>query len=187
MLAEGLVELDLSNNPFNGADLLSSPIELPKLQSLNLNATRLTTLDPLLSNLIAPSLTFLDISHNRLNGPLPEIRKTFPELKSFIASDNLFESLTFEAAQGLQVLDVSNNNLDSLPPKIGLLGAERSPQNWGNGSALRRFEVAGNKFRVPRWQVVAKGTDSVLEFLRDRVPRSELPEWEKDEASEEEL
>jgi hypothetical protein len=95
--------------------------------------------------------------------------------------------LTFEAVQGLQVLDVSNNDIDSLPPKIGLLGAERSPKNWGNGSALRRFEVAGNKFRVPRWQVVAKGTDSILEFLRDRVPLSELPEWEKDEASEEEL
>lgn len=187
MLAEGLVELDLSNNPFSGADFLSSPLELPKLQSLNLNVTRLTSLEPLLANLSAPSLTFLDISHNRLKGPLPQIRQTYPELKTFIASDNQFASLTFEAVQGLQVLDVSNNDIDSLPPKIGLLGAERSPKNWGNGSALRRFEVAGNKFRVPRWQVVAKGTDSILEFLRDRVPLSELPEWEKDEASEEEL
>ncbi|OQD82779.1 hypothetical protein PENANT_c020G05460 [Penicillium antarcticum] len=186
MLAEGIVELDLSNNPF-GTDFLSSPLELPKLQSLNLNATRLTSLELLLANLIAPSLTFLDISHNRLKGPLPQIRQTYPELKTFIASDNQFDSLTFEAVQGLQVLDVSNNDIDSLPPKIGLLGAERSPKNWGKGSALRRFEVAGNKFRVPRWQVVAKGTDSVLEFLRDRVPLSELPEWEKDEANEEEL
>ncbi|KAJ6082357.1 hypothetical protein N7499_007231 [Penicillium canescens] len=187
MLAEGLVELDLSNNPFNGADFLSSPLELPKLQSLNLNVTRLKSLEPLLANLTAPSLTFLDISHNRLKGPLPQIRQTYPELKTFIASDNQFASLTFEAVQGLQVLDVSNNDIDSLPPKIGLLGAERSPKNWGNGLALRRFEVAGNKFRVPRWQVVAKGTDSILEFLRDRVPLNELPEWEKDEASEEEL
>ncbi|KAJ5747968.1 uncharacterized protein N7511_009664 [Penicillium nucicola] len=186
MLAEGLVELDISNNPF-GIEFLSSPLELPKLQSLNLNATRLTSLEPLLANLIAPSLNFLDISHNRLKGPLPQIRQTYPELKTFIASDNQLDSLTFEAVQGLQVLDVSNNDIDSLPPKIGLLGAERSPKNWGNGSSLRRFEVAGNKFRVPRWQVVAKGTDSVLEFLRDRVPLSELPEWEKDEASEEEL
>jgi Leucine-rich repeat (LRR) protein len=187
MLAQGLIELDLSHNPLSGANFLSSPLELPKLQSLTLNAAMLTAWDPLLSNLIAPSLKFLDISHNRLKGPLPHLRKIYPELKTLVASDNQISSLEFEAVQGLQVLELSNNDIDSLHPKIGLLAAERSPKNWGNGSALRRFEVAGNRFRVPRWQVVAKGTDAVLEFLRERIPTSDLPEWEKEqEVSEEE-
>lgn len=188
ILAQGLVELDLSHNPLDGAEFLTSRLELPKLQSLTLNAARLTSWEPLLTNLIAPSLTFLDVSHNRLKGPLPHLRQTYPELKTLVASDNQIASLDFEAAQGLQVLELSNNDIDSLPPKIGLLAAERSPQNWGTGSALRRFEVAGNRFRVPRWQVVAKGTDAILEFLRERIPTSDLPEWEKEqEVSEEEF
>jgi Leucine-rich repeat (LRR) protein len=188
MLAQCLVELDLSHNPLSGADFLSSPLELPKLQSLTLNAAGLTSWEPLLSNLVAPSLTFLDVSHNRLKGPLPYLRQTYPELKTLVASDNQISSLDFEAVKGLQVLELSNNDLDSLPPKVGLLAAGRSPRNWGNGSALRRFEVAGNRFRVPRWQVVAKGTDAILEFLRERIPIADLPEWEQEhEAPEEEF
>ncbi|KAJ5580085.1 uncharacterized protein N7459_006070 [Penicillium hispanicum] len=178
MVAQGLIELDLSHNPLSNPDLLSSSLELPKLQTLNLGAASLSTLEPVLANLQAPSLTFLDVSNNRLAGPLLHIRQTFPDLKTFLASDNQIASLTFEAVQGLQVLDVSNNDIDYLPPKIGLLGPERSPKNWGTGSALRRFEVAGNRFRVPRWQTVAKGTDAILEYLRERIRSHELPEWE---------
>lgn len=182
ILAQGLVDLDLSHNPLNSDDLMSSSLELPKLQSLNLSAAGLTSLHALLTQLQAPSLNLLDVSNNRLKGPLPHIRQTFPELRTFLASDNQFASLKFEAVQGLQVLDVSNNDIDHLPPKIGLLRPEHSSRNWGNGSALRRFEVAGNRFRVPRWQTVAKGTDAVLEFLKEHIPHHELPEWEREDA-----
>ncbi|KAJ5929662.1 hypothetical protein N7454_006612 [Penicillium verhagenii] len=181
MLAQGLIELDLSHNPLHSSEPLPSALELPKLQSLNVSATTLTTLESLLANLRAPSLTFLDASNNRLTGTLPQARQIYPELKTFLVSDNKLTQLAFEAVQGLQVLDVGNNDIDHLPPKIGLLGAERSPQNWGTGSALMRFEVAGNRFRVPRWQTVAKGTDAVLEYLRQHIPTRELPEWENDD------
>jgi Leucine-rich repeat (LRR) protein len=181
MLAQGLIELDLSYNPLNSSELLSSLLELPKLQSLNVNATTLTSLDSLLANLRAPSLNFLDASNNRLTGALPNARQTYPELKTFLVSDNKISHLDFEAVQGLQVLDISNNDIDHLPPKIGLLGAERSPQNWGTGSALRRLEVAGNRFRVPRWQIVAKGTEAVLDYLRQRIPACDMPEWEHED------
>ncbi|KAI2792143.1 hypothetical protein POX_b02179 [Penicillium oxalicum] len=183
MLASGLVDLDLSHNSLDGTDYLCSSLELPKLQSLNISAAGLQTLECLLKNLHAPNLNFLDISNNRLTGSLPHIRQSFPEVRTFLASDNQFSKVEFEAVQGLQVLDISNNDIDHLPPKIGLLGAERSPQNWGGGSALRRFEVAGNRFRVPRWQIVAKGTDSVLEFLKDHIPTQDLPEWEHEDAA----
>ncbi|KAJ5480936.1 hypothetical protein N7539_006830 [Penicillium diatomitis] len=183
MVASGLVDLDLSHNPLNSAELLSCRLELPKLQSLNLSAAGLKSIDLLLENLLAPTLNFLDISNNRLAGPLPHIRHFFPGVKTFLASDNQFSKVEFEAVQGLQVLDLSNNDIDHLPPKIGLLGAERSPRNWGGGAALRRFEVAGNRFRVPRWQIVAKGTDAVLEFLKDHIPTQDLPEWEHEDAA----
>ncbi|KAJ5128481.1 Leucine-rich repeat typical subtype [Penicillium atrosanguineum] len=185
MLAQGLVDLDLSYNPLDSSKLMSSSLELPRLQTLNLSAAGLTSLDSLLNNLQAPSLNLLDVANNRLKGALPHIRETFPGLKTLLASDNQFESLEFEAVQGLQVLDVSNNNIDYLPPKIGLLGSERNPRNWGNGTALRRFEVAGNRFRVPRWQIVAKGTDEVLEFLLKHIRENDLPEWEREKAQAE--
>ncbi|KAJ5806995.1 Leucine-rich repeat typical subtype [Penicillium riverlandense] len=188
MLAKGLIELDISHNPLDSRDLIPTTIELPKLQTLNLSVSRLSSLESLLSRLIAPSLSVLDISNNRLTGPLPHLRSVFPALKTILASDNQLSRLDFEVVQGLQVLDVSNNDIDYLPPKIGLLSAERSPRNWGdNGSALRRFEVAGNRFRVPRWQVVAKGTDAVLEFLKDRIPAGDLPEWEENVAAADEF
>ncbi|KAL4937399.1 hypothetical protein BDV06DRAFT_203002 [Aspergillus oleicola] len=178
MLAANLTDLDLSHNPLNSSSLFSSPVELPSLQTLNLSATGLSTLESLMANLKAPSLTFLDVSANGLSGSLPCVRQAYPKLTTFLAAENQFDSLDFEAAQGLQVLDVGNNNIGSLPPKLGLLRGEGNSANWGGGLALRRFEVAGNSFRVPRWQVVAKGTDSVLEWLKDRIPEEELREYE---------
>ena len=180
MLSHSLVDLDISHNPLDSSALFSSSISFPSLQNLTLSSTGLTTIDPLVENLSAWHLTFLDISSNRLTGSLPVVRQTYPNLKTLLAGDNQYDSLEFEAVQGLQVLDVGNNNINSLPLKIGLLRAEGSSKNWGGGSALRRFEVAGNTFRVPRWQTVAKGTDAVLEWLKDRMSPDELHELESD-------
>lgn len=176
LLAHTLTDLDLSSNPLNSAGLISAPLSLPNLQNLNLSATGLTSLEPLQAKFSAPSLTFLDVSNNRLTGPLPSIRHTYPNLITFLAADNQITSLHFESVQGLQVLDVSNNSIDFLPPKLGLLAAESS-----GGPGLRRLEVAGNSFRVPRWQIVAKGTEALLEWLRGRIPAEELKDWETGE------
>ncbi|KAL4869348.1 hypothetical protein BDV12DRAFT_167975 [Aspergillus spectabilis] len=181
MLATNLTDLDLSHNPLDSSLLFASSVRLPSLQTLNLCATGVTALESLIANLSAPSLTFLDVSSNSLSGSLPHVRQAFSRLTTFLAAENQFDSLNFEAVQGLQVLDVSNNNIGSLPPKLGLLRAEGNSVNWGGGSALRRFEVAGNSFRVPRWQVVAKGTDAVLEWLKDRIPAEALVEYESDD------
>ncbi|KKK25155.1 hypothetical protein P175DRAFT_0481329 [Aspergillus ochraceoroseus IBT 24754] len=181
LLASHLTDLDMSHNPLDSSSLFTSSITFPSLQNLNLGTTGLVTLEPIFTNLIAPSLTFLDVTGNGLSGALPPVRQTYPKMTTFLAAENQFDSLEFEAVQGLQVLDVGNNNIGALPPKLGLLRAEGCSANWGAGSALRRFEVAGNSFRVPRWQVVAKGTDAILEWLKDRIPAEDLHEWESDD------
>ncbi|PYH97468.1 leucine-rich repeat-containing protein 40 [Aspergillus ellipticus CBS 707.79] len=186
MLASNLTDLDLSNNPLGGTSLFSASFTLPSLQTLNLSAASLPSLEPLLENLVAPALMFLDVSNNRLSGPLPAVRQSYPNLSTFLAAENRFSSLDFDAVQGLQVLDVGNNDVGTLPPKLGLLRGEGSNKNWGNGTALRRFEVAGNSFRVPRWQIVAKGTDAILEWLKDRIPGEELRRWEPGGESDQE-
>jgi Leucine Rich Repeat len=178
LLAHSLTDLDLSSNPLDPTELIAAPLTLPQLQNLNLSATGLSNLERLQANLSAPSLTFLDVSNNRLTGPLPIIRQTYPNLITFLVSDNQIQSLEFDSVCGLQVLDVSNNNIDYLPPKLGLLGTEGRRTG---GSVLRRLEVGGNSFRVPRWQIVAKGTESVLEWLKNKVPADKLREWENEE------
>jgi Leucine-rich repeat (LRR) protein len=183
LLALNLTDLDLSHNPLDSASPFPSSLNLPSLQILNLSATGLTTLEPVLADLQAPSLTFLDVSNNRISGPLPSIRQAYPSLMTFLAADNRFDSLDFDDVQGLQVLDIGNNNVSVLPPKLGLLRAEGCSKNWGNGSPLRRFEVAGNSFRIPRWQIVAKGTDAILDWLKDRISAEDLREWEPEDNS----
>ncbi|KAL2832400.1 hypothetical protein BDW59DRAFT_104556 [Aspergillus cavernicola] len=178
MLAANLTDLDLSHNPLDSSSLFTCSVELPNLHTLNLSMTGLTTLELVLTNLVAPSLTFFDVSSNRLTGSLPRTRQAYSRLTTFLAAENQLDTLDFEAVQGIQVLDVSNNNIGSLPPKLGLLRAEGNSANWGGGSALRRFEVAGNSFRVPRWQIVAKGTDAILEWLKDRIPAEDICGWE---------
>lgn len=170
LIAATLIDLDLSKNPLKSDDFFpEGAVILPQLQSLTLNGCGLTSVDSLLENFTAPALKFLDISNNRLSGPLPFARSHYQNLTTYLAADNQISGLEFEHVQGLQVLDISNNNVDFLPPRIGLLGRDEP--------ALRRFEVAGNTFRVPRWQVVQKGTEAVLEWLKGRITADELNEW----------
>lgn len=139
------------------------------LKELDLSANAITTLAPLLENLHAPVLGKLNISFNRLTSLAP-LRASFPELKVVLASNNALEDVLPEEAEGLRVLDVSNNDIASLNPRLGLLGGE------GVQGGLEKFDVSGNRFRVPRYDVVAKGTGAVLAWLRLRIPNEELGE-----------
>ena len=59
----------------------------------------------------------------------------------------------------LEELSLTNNNIGSLPPKLGLLG-ER----------LRVLRIEGNPLRSIRRSILDKGTSAVLQYLHSRVP-----------------
>lgn len=77
------------------------------------------------------------------------------------------------------MLDVRNNEIESLPAKLGMLGVSDAARKKGDlKGKLRSFECSGNRFRVPRWQVLEKGTEAVLKDLRRMVPAGKLEaEW----------
>ncbi|KAJ4340569.1 hypothetical protein N0V95_007468, partial [Ascochyta clinopodiicola] len=153
-----LTILDLTKNSISSP--LASALDLPKLRDLRLSGNKLNSLTPLTAHLAAPSLQTLDISQNRLTGSLPSLRDSFPALITLIASDNAIIDVPADSLSGLKIVNLSNNNIERLDPRIGL-----------HAGTLTSLIVEGNKFRVPNYQVLSKGTDAILGWLKDKVPR----------------
>lgn len=170
--ADTLTALSLSNNQLIGQAYLAEDLEFPKLKELNLSSNRVTSLEPLLMHLHAPSLEKLDISINRINALPVTLKEVFPALSILLASNNQIIDLDPEAIRGLKIVDASSNDISHLNPRIGLLG--------GPGG-LERLDVMGNRFRVPRWNVLERGTEATLRWLRGRVPVAEMAAWKGDE------
>jgi Leucine-rich repeat (LRR) protein len=160
LFASTLTTLILSHNELANDTFLNEDLYLPSLKELNLSSNTFSSLGPLTTYLQAPSLEKLDISFNRLPS-LPILRSSFPQLTILLASNNSIKDLHPEAVKGLKVLDCSSNDIESLNARIGLLG--------GPGG-LERLDVSGNRFRVPKYTVLEKGTEATLKWLRDRIP-----------------
>ena len=159
IVASALTTLDLSHNKLTGTSYLYEPLVLPTLRDLNLASNTLTSLTPLLTHLCAPQLQSLNVSYNRLTA-MSALRTTYPTLATLLASDNSIAELPVDSVRGLQVCDVSRNDIAHLEPALGLL----------EGEGLRMIGVEGNRFRVPRRDVVERGSGAVLAWLRGRIP-----------------
>ena len=164
IMGSTMTSLDLTNNKLgkaaNGAYLLAD-LSLPNLLTLNLTSNALTSLDPLVTHLSAPKLATLILLFNRLT-TLPDVCGKYPSLTKLLASNNAVETLEVEHVKGLQVLDLSSNELVQLPAKLGMLQGQ-----------LRTLMVGGNKFKVPGWGVLEKGTEEILSWCRTKIPEGE--------------
>ena len=161
-LATSLTTLDISHNKLGQNNTyLTDCLDLPRLQTFSLTSNSLTTLSPLLEYLKAPNLRTLNVSFNRLTS-LPSLRISFPSLTKLLASNNAITNIDVQSVRGLQVLDVSSNDIGYLPPQLALLQGD-----------LKTLVVGGNRFRVPGWGVVEKGTEEILSWLRKRIPVGE--------------
>jgi len=168
--AKSLSALSLARNQLVGETYLTEELDLPALRELNITSNHITSLGPLTAYLRAPGLEKIDVSFNRLASLPPNLRAAFPKLVVLLASNNHLVDLDPDTIKGLQIVDAGNNDIAHLNPRIGLLG--------GTGG-LQRLEVAGNRFRVPRWSVLERGTDATLRWLRGRVPVAEIGAWKE--------
>lgn len=161
-----LTTLDLGYNRLStSSSYFPNALALPQLTTLSLASNALFSLLPLLNSLTAPLLSTVDISHNRLTS-LPSLRNAFPALTTVLASENAIDDLEIEAVRGLRVLDVTGNEISHLRPELGLLG---SSEEEGGGGELKELRVGGNRFRVPRRDVLERGSPAVLAWLRGRI------------------
>lgn len=158
--ASSLTILNISHNELNSDTFLRDDLDLPSLKEFNLSSNTFNSLQPLILRLKAPNLERLDISFNRLTS-LPILKSHFPNLVTLLASHNTIRELSPESIKGLHTVDCSSNDINSLNARIGLLG--------GPGG-LQRLDVSGNRFRVPKYTILEKGTEATLAWLRDRIP-----------------
>ncbi|CAG8972810.1 hypothetical protein HYALB_00007735 [Hymenoscyphus albidus] len=168
--AATLTSLNIAHNELNNDSFMKDDLDLPMLKELNISSNTLNSLQPLMQHLIAPQLEKLDFSFNRLT-TFPVLRQHFPNLVSVFASNNTIRELAPENIKGLRILDCSSNEINSLNARIGLLG--------GPGG-LERLDVSGNRFRVPKYTVLEKGTEATLAWLRDRIPGNETSNTDTD-------
>ncbi|KAJ1927610.1 hypothetical protein IWQ60_002789 [Tieghemiomyces parasiticus] len=108
-----------------------------------------------------PNLDELNLSDcHLLETPAYSLRLLFPKLTVLLLRHCHIERIPNPTAfDGIIRLDLSDNNIAHLPPKLAL------------NSALQALFVEGNSFRFPRYQIVQQGTHAILEYLRGRIPR----------------
>ncbi|KAL8897161.1 MAG: hypothetical protein Q9207_007347 [Kuettlingeria erythrocarpa] len=153
-----LRRLDISSNRITKVPSL----DLPDLINFNISSNQIDV-DNFIMNLTAPRLTDLDMSVCRVNH-LPALRSKLPSLTTLIAFDNsIFNLNDVESLRGIEVLDLRNNDLRSLPAELSLLG-------------LKRFTVSGNPMRAPRREILEGTTERLMDWLKSRLPAGTLDE-----------
>lgn len=165
-----LTTLSVAHNELTSDTFLKDDLELPSLKELNLSSNTFNSLQPLIQHFKAPQLERLDISFNRLTS-LPVLKPHFPNLITLLASNNTIRELSPESIKGLRTVDCASNEINSLNARIGLLG--------GPGG-LERLDVSGNRFRVPKYTILEKGTEATLAWLRDKIPAGEVSSTDVD-------
>jgi len=153
-----LYELNVSHNRLASVQqLLGLAVQL---QYLNLSNNRLDRLPSEVSHLV--NLREVAISFNKFTS-LPESLSKCPKLETILANGNQIKVIEVSALKPLSmlaVLDLSNNDIDHVPPELGRL------------TQVRSLQLEGNPFRVPRPQILVQGTQSIMQYLRNRIPAS---------------
>eukprot|EP01117_Protostelium_nocturnum_P008969 TRINITY_DN3221_c0_g1_i1.p1 TRINITY_DN3221_c0_g1~~TRINITY_DN3221_c0_g1_i1.p1 ORF type:complete len:636 (-),score=214.16 TRINITY_DN3221_c0_g1_i1:112-2019(-) len=152
---KGLTDLDLSNNSF--AEFPIQILALSQLNTLNIRCNRLTSL-PNEMFVVLKKLNTLNASYNSL--------KSFPngvgdsKLVLLDLSNNKIENVLDKEilkCKSLQSLELSNNDITSIEPELGL------------STHLKNLSLKGNPTKSIRLAILEKPTEQILEFLRGRI------------------
>ena len=153
-----LFELNLSHNKIC-KELPGSILQQGKhLQFLNFSNNQLSKL-PTEIGMLA-NLREICLSFNKFDS-IPNAIQGCEKLETLLLNDNQIKDIDVEGLRkltALAVLDLSNNDIQQVPPELGTL------------TQLRALQLEGNSFRVPRPQILVKGTQSIMSYLRDRIP-----------------
>ncbi|KAJ8984995.1 hypothetical protein NQ317_016906 [Molorchus minor] len=151
-----LTELNLSINRLE--ELPEFITELKKLKFLDVSKNLLTGLPDSFDSMV--SLRELILSNNKLTR-IPKCIFGMVGLEILLLNDNSINEIDIDGLQNLRrlaTLSMSNNNIQYVPPHLG------------NMTQLRSLELKGNPFRQPRYTILDQGTETILLYLRDKIP-----------------
>ncbi|XP_065593541.1 leucine-rich repeat-containing protein 40 [Cyrtonyx montezumae] len=172
-----LVRLDLACNQLK--NLPADISAMKSLRQLDCSKNYLETVPSELASMA--SLELLYLRKNKLHS-LPE----FPScklLKELHAGENQIEILNAENLKhlnSLSVLELRDNKIKSIPDEITLLqklerldlannDISRLPYTLGNLPQLKFLALEGNPLRTIRRDLLQKGTQELLKYLRSRI------------------
>ncbi|KAG5275615.1 hypothetical protein AALO_G00122370 [Alosa alosa] len=172
-----LVKLNLSNNKLKS---LSPAIRnMKNLRMLDCTHNQLENIPPILAQM--ESLEMLYLRHNKICS-LPELPQC-KSLKELHVGNNQITGIQAEYLKHLSalcVLELRDNKLKALPEEVTLLeGLERLdltnndltslPCALGNLPKLKSVSLEGNPLRGIRRDLLTKGTGELLKYLRSRI------------------
>ena len=165
-LPEGLTRLGSMISELNmNANLLmeiqSFVSQFDHIKYLNLSCNHLVSLPDEVGLMI--TMREINIANNRFQ-TFPKCIYELVHLEIILACDNKIEEIDasddgLAKLKRLATLDLSNNNLKSVPPALG------------NMTQITNLLLHGNSFRAPRHQILESGTATILSYLRDRIPK----------------
>jgi len=151
-----LSELNLSQNKI--ISLPNTFGSLSKIAFLDLSNNMFTSLPDEIGGL--PHLLQIVLSFNRFS-TIPQPIFELKSLQTLLIANNQISNIDVDGllkVKTLHTLDLSNNNIARIPPQLG------------NVTWLKSLTLDGNSFRAPRPQIMMKGTQYILGYLRDRIP-----------------
>ncbi|XP_035882165.1 leucine-rich repeat-containing protein 40 isoform X2 [Phyllostomus discolor] len=171
-----LVRLNLSSN-----QLKNLPAEIggmKRLKHLDCNSNLLETIPPELAGMESLELLYLQRNKLRFLPAFPSCKL----LKELHVGENQIEMLGAEHLKHLNsilVLDLRDNKLKSVPDEITLLQSlERLDLSNNDISSLpyslgklhlKLLALEGNPLRTIRREIINKGTQEVLKYLRSKI------------------
>ncbi|XP_032752998.1 leucine-rich repeat-containing protein 40 isoform X1 [Rattus rattus] len=175
-LLSNLLRLNLSSNQLK--NLPAEISRMKRLKHLDCDANLLETVPPDVGSMESLELLYLRRNKLRVLPEFPSCR----QLKELYLAENQIEKLGAEHLQHLQailVLDLRSNKLRSVPEEMALLQSlERLdlsnndisslPCSLGN-LHLKFLALEGNPLRTIRREIIAKGTQEVLKYLRSKI------------------
>ncbi|KAM4722722.1 leucine-rich repeat-containing protein 40 isoform 2-T2 [Rhinophrynus dorsalis] len=150
---KSLKQLDCTSNLLQNVP--PSVAGMESLEQLYLRQNKLTSLPELPCKLLKE----LHVGNNQIDTLGPEHLKHLNSISILELRDNKLKTLPEEIAllSRLERLDLTNNDLGSLPCSLGSL------------PNLKSLQLEGNPLRSIRRDVLSKGTQELLKYLRSRV------------------
>ncbi|XP_050144526.1 receptor-like protein 6 [Malus sylvestris] len=166
----GLQRLFLSSNnfsafPFNGSQ------QLPKLMTIDLSHNNLSGQLPEFFNVSSSLISYIDLSFNYLEGPVPVSIFNFRGLQKLFLSSNNFSAFPFNGPYqlpNLLMIDLSHNSL--------LVLYNGSNSSYSSFPQLTSFSLVSNKLRTFPGFLRNQAYLRKLDLSENQI-QGQLPNW----------